>query len=590
MNIVTHNTLLQCKGVLNDKVAIIEQMDACKSICKFEFEGEYIYLRHRNSVQENVKKFINSLNITNIESDFVVFGLGSGEHILELTKIISPLSRILIVEPSVSVVKKFLSASYSEDILNNDNIILFLYDKSKMTEVMGEFLKAYNVANTKCGVFANYGEVYPEIFADVYGNFINIEKSMIIDLNTHIVHSQHFFKSFINNLKFIIESPRVNCIKGAYKNMPAVVVSAGPSLARNIHILKDFQEKFIIIAGGRTLKVLMDMGITPDFVCVIDPDTPALDVMKDSLECDIPLVYSEFTSYEVVEKYSGKKIFFTDTGAGNSIRNLFDEPIDNIYEAGSVAHVCTGLAQYLGCNAIIFVGQDFAYTNNKEHFDTENTNCELDKNVIYVEGIDREKVKSSKILTFYKFGIENFIEMNKEITFVNSTEGGANIKGTKIMKLQEALRIFGAKVKDRSIIEKRLENNISKSDKGNVENKIELAIRNIKIIREMCISALNSYKVYVEFKKNGYDNIESLAANFNSTNDMIFNSINELELINILLSPAFINIKGNPEFKEKNSMDIQEKNTIAIKRNTILYNNIVKASNELLNYIKNLEI
>lgn len=590
MNIVTYNTLLQCKTVLNDEAAIIEQSDDCKLIYKLEFEGEYIFLGHKDSVQKDVEKFINSLNITNIESDFVVFGLGSGEHILELIKIISPLSRILIVEPSASVIKKLLSIPYCDGILNNDNIMLFLYDKSKISEVMRGFLESYNVANTKCGVFANYGEVYPEIFADIYGTFINIEKNMIIDLNTHIVHSHHFFKSFINNLKFIIKSPRVNCIKEAYKDMPAVVVSAGPSLAHNIHILKDFQEKFIIIAGGRTLKVLMDMGITPDFVCVIDPDTPALDVMKDSLECDIPLVYSEFTSYEVVEKYSGKKIFFTDAGMGNSTRNLFDEAIDNIYEAGSVAHVCTGLAQYLGCNTIIFMGQDFAYTNNKEHFDVENTNAEPDKNVIYVEGIDGKEVKSTKILTFYKFGIENFIKMNKEIVFVNSTEGGANIKGTKIIKLQEALKNFGAKVKDKSIIEKRLENNISKEDKENVENKIAFAVRNIEIIREMCISAIGSYKTYVELKENGYDNIENLAANFNSTNDMIFNSINELELINILLSPAFINIKGNPEFKEKNNMNIQEKNAIAIKRNIILYNNIIKASNELLNYIKNLEI
>lgn len=590
MNVLTYNTILQCKAARTDGAAIIEQSDDCKLICKIEVEDEYIFLGHKDGVQNDVEKFINSLNITNLESDFVVFGLGSGEHILELIKRISPSSRILIVEPSVSVVKKFLSVSYSEDILNNDNVILFLYDKSIMPEVMGEFLESYNVANTKCGVFANYGEVYPEIFADIYGTFINIEKSMIIDLNTHIVHSQHFFKSFINNLKFIIKSPRVNCIKEAYKDMPAVVVSAGPSLAHNIHILKDFQEKFIIIAGGRTLKVLMDMGITPDFVCVIDPDTPALDVMKDSLGCDIPLIYSEFTSYEVVEKYLGKKIFFTDAGMGNSIRNLFDESIDNIYEAGSVAHVCTGLAQYLGCNAIIFVGQDFAYTNNKEHFDGEDANEELDKNVIYVKGIAGEKVKTSKILTFYKFGIENFIKMNKKIVFVNSTEGGANINGTKIMKLQDSLRLFGERVKDRSIIEKRLENNISKSDEENIEKKIAFAIRNIEIIREMCISAISSYNTYVELKEEGYDNIENLAANFNTTNDMIFNSINELELINILLSPAFININGNPEFKEKESMNIQEKNAIAIKRNIILYNNIVKASNELLNYIKNLEI
>lgn len=589
MNLVTFNTILESKNTIDDKNSVIEQSGDGKNICKINIEGKAVYIGDENNAQSDLEKFISSLNITNLESDFVILGLGSGEHILELMKEISSSSRILIVEPSADVIKKFLSIQYSKDILDNDNVILFLYDTSEMSQIMGEFLNADNVANTKCGVFANYGEIYPEIFADVYGTFIKIEKSTIVDLNTHIVHSHHFFKSFINNLKFIIKSPRVNCIKNAYKDMPAVVVSAGPSLKNNIHILKEFQENFIIITGGRTLKLLMDIGITPDFLCVIDPDTPALDVMKGSLEYDVPLLYSEFTSYEVVENYSGEKVFFTDVGMGNSTRNLFEENIDNIYEAGSVAHVCTGLAQYLGCKTIIFVGQDFAYTEDKQHFDTESAKLDLNKNIIYVEDINGEKIKTEKILNYYKLGIEKFIELNTEIVFINSTEGGANIKGTKVMKLYDAVRKFKLKIKDRSLIAKRLKENINSVNKEDIEDKIKFTVRNIEIIREMCVSALNLYKEYVEFKKSGYDNVENLAINFNTTNDMIFNSINELELINILLSPAFINIKGNPLFKEKNNMSIEEKNAIAIKRNIILYNNIVKASDELLFCIKNMQ-
>lgn len=590
MNLLTFNTLLQCKAEGDDESVVIEESEDNKKICKIKFKGEYKYFGDKSSVQKDVEKFINNLNITNIESDFVILGLGSGEHILSLISKSSSSSRILIVEPNSSVIKKFLSINYSKEILSNDNIILLLYNSEDISEMLGGFLNPYNVANTKCGVFANYGEMYPEVFTGIYETFINIQKSTIVDLNTHIVHSHHFFKSFINNLKFIIKSPRINCIKDAYKNMPAVIISAGPSLIKNVHKLKEFQENFIIITGGRTLKLLMDTGITPDFVCVIDPDTPALDVMKDSLKCNVPLVYSEFTSYEVLEKYSGEKVFFTDSGMGDSTRNLFEEDIDNIYEAGSVAHVCTGLAQYLGCTAIIFVGQDFAYTDDKEHFDGESAKKTSNKNMIYVKDINGEKIKTDKILNFYRLGIERFIDANKDIDFINSTEGGANIKGTEVMKLEDSIKKFKGLAKDKNIIEKLLKNGIRKIDKKNIENKMKFAVRTIEVIREMCSSAIDSYKSYVEFKTRGYDDIEALVINFNTTNSMIFSSINELELINILLSPALINIKGNPLFKEKSNMSIQEKNMIAIKRNIILYSNIVKASDELLFHIKNMEI
>lgn len=588
MNLVTFNIIFKCKACESDEEVIFEKSKDNKNIFRICLNGNNIYLGNKESVKDDVNDFIKTLNISNIESDFIILGLGTGEHILELIKKINSEARILIVEPNIQIIKEFMKLSYSKDIIENDNIILYLYSKDDILDIMDQFLNSNNIANTKCGVFANYGEVYPEIFTEIYSSFITVQKSIIMDLGTHVVHSYHFFKSFIYNFKFIIESPRVNCIKNIYEGMPAVVVSAGPSLLKNVHMLKEYQDQFIIITGGRTLKVLLDLGITPDFVCVIDPDTPAFDVMKDSLDSEVPLVYSEFTNYEVIRSYKGKKVFFTDVGMKDSIRNLFEEDIDGIYEGGSVAHVCAGLAVYLGCSSVVFIGQDFAYTDDKNHFNQEHINYKT-KNYFYVDDVYGKKVKIDDTLNLYKIAMEKFIEMNKKVTFINSTAGGANIQGTKIMNLTDALSSLKRKAKDKNKIKQILNESNNKLDKGKIINKMKLIAKNIEIIRELCVSALNSYNDYIEFKKDGYDDIESIANNFNITNSMIFSSIEELEIIDIMISPALINIVSNPLFKEKEGMSIEEKNEVTIKQNTILYSNIIKASNELLFYLKNME-
>ncbi len=130
------------------------------------------------------------------------------------------------------------------------------------------------------------------------------------------------------------------------------------------------------------------------------------------------------------------------------MNNLINKKVDSIIQGGSVAHVCMGLAIYLGCNNIIFIGQDLAYTGERLHSNsstlkTEGGNIGMYDDNIYVDDINGNKVRTSFELDAYRRYIEFYIPMLKNINFINSTEGGANIKGTKVMPLKESLNKYG---------------------------------------------------------------------------------------------------------------------------------------------------
>ena len=120
--------------------------------------------------------------------------------------------------------------------------------------------------------------------------------------------------------------------------------------------------------------------------------------------------------------------------------------------AGTVATLCLTTATYMGCNPIIFVGQDLAYTNMQTHavssqvFDKEKEN-KIQHNIKYIPGYYGEDVPSSEDLISFLNWIQGFIKTNPQTTYINATEGGAAIEGTIQKSLKEVVTEYNCKEK-----------------------------------------------------------------------------------------------------------------------------------------------
>ena len=176
-----------------------------------------------------------------------------------------------------------------------------------------------------------------------------------------------FIRNLIWNLDIINKSTSIDKIKGKYKDVPAIIVSAGPSLEENIKAMvrnKEALKNYLVVAGSRTLKALIENGIKPDIIVTIDPVDENYEMISEYINSDIPLAFYEYSNRKILSEYKGEKIYLSSilskvVGELNTLKS--------IYLGGSVAHTAVDVARTLACNPIIFAGQDLAYTYEKHH-------------------------------------------------------------------------------------------------------------------------------------------------------------------------------------------------------------------------------
>jgi hypothetical protein len=136
-----------------------------------------------------------------------------------------------------------------------------------------------------------------------------------------------------------------------------------------------------------------------------------------------------------------KKRIFCGNSEEDIARQIININYDVLPQGGTVAHLCTSLAAYMGCKNIILIGQDLAYTENKIHDETsfdekqENNDAKKQRNtLIETRGNYEEKVITDYSMNNMRIWFEKLIDKNPEYNYINCTEGGAFINGTKVQK------------------------------------------------------------------------------------------------------------------------------------------------------------
>ncbi len=167
------------------------------------------------------------------------------------------------------------------------------------------------------------------------------------------------------NLRHIARWPSVAALRGPLAGMPMVIVAPGPSLSRNVDLLRRLEGRAVICTFSRTLKALAAAGVTPDLVLVLDP----LDlryhfegVPVDGIEALVLGLSVHPGLYEMPVK----RVF---TFSGNSlierwIADAFDEHLE-VPTSASVATSAFSLARAWGCDPVILVGQDLAFPDGQ---------------------------------------------------------------------------------------------------------------------------------------------------------------------------------------------------------------------------------
>lgn len=389
--------------------------------------------------------------IWNLGSKIFVYGLGNGMYVRKFLERAREDCSIVVHEPSFRIFKKVLNEFDISDLLENKRLF-FTFWPGEENQIMEEYYRRTlgytDLDSSKGAQYLNYTRMFPKECM----NFVQaISSSRNVALADRIVierFGDNFLNNLFNNLHYFVESKSLfELINRSEKGLPAIAVSAGPSLDKNIKELKRAKGKAIIISTDTAMRPLCNNGIIPDIGIIVDGKKDARYISNEVAQ-KVPLVCGTKSGNEFLSLHKGDKYFIYDncTHIEAFFRSI-DKVFPNLEAGGSVATVCFDLAKEFEAKCIILVGQDLAYTGDKTHSaDTvrgeKKTAVEDLEHPVMSVDIYGNPIRTSREFDAYREWFEIQIEKNPDLNVIDATEGGVKIKGTKIMTLDDAINTY----------------------------------------------------------------------------------------------------------------------------------------------------
>ncbi|HQD50401.1 MAG TPA: DUF115 domain-containing protein [Defluviitaleaceae bacterium] len=563
--------------------------DDCYTL-KLKYLDRELYLHSKYSPIKEAERFVEKIKDFNIKTVFIIYGMGLGYHILELMKYLHEENSLIIIEPNEEVLSKAFSVFDWTKLLNRKKTHLFTgTDRQAINLLLGEFVDITNAENIQFLTFSQYDKIYPEFYKVVYEEIKNYVSLFKISKNTKTHFWNKYNENFFNNLTKMVHEHSINDLKGQFNNVPAFIVSAGPSLDKNIKALRQVQNRGLIFSGGRTLTALIHNNIRPHFVVSMDPGIAAYEVLQEHKKHDIPLITTVVSNDEVIQAHQGDQFYIANSEYTGLIHYFTKKEMDILPLGASVANASAAIALYLGCNPIIFVGQDLAYTDGKYHAQS----CQIgqeetdEDDRFEVEGIYGGKVWTNSVWYTFLMWMEKFIYHSSGKLFIDATEGGAKIHGTEILTLKESIEKYCQKTFD---VDEKLKEIISNHEKVYQNEKLKTLLNNLKNNLDKLDKI--SDKALKDLEEVYHCDIESITIEHTRPFRVFEEQINKMMKdnpgIKDILIRVFEEINSNNDFIEKVNETEKEKLEKIIKRNQEFYRQIKITVKSIEGFIENL--
>lgn len=408
--------------------------------------------------KDNIRCFINSaynieremeMTFKGIKKDtgvFIIFGIGSGYIIDYIKREFKNVEKVIFIEPCLEIMKVYLRNYDLQKVDKKFTKVEYIINESE--DKIAPYFKETIAGSNSQGVVFVSQVAYRSLFRQYYNN---LSKMVVKEINTALISvntgNRNTYRLVANtirnlNVKSVALSEKIHI----FKNRPAIIVSAGPSLNKNMHLLKEVNNKAMIFAVGSSTKILESNGIIPHFRVAFSPHTQEIDIFKNLKRKDIPFIHTDMLYYKVNEIYDGPRFRMVSTT--NYLAKYVYEKANikqlKLHTSVSVANTTFELLCMAGCSEIILIGQDMAFTGMTNYAEGAVNNFDITGKESYTfieKDIYGNDVVTKRPFMFIKEVFENAITRykNKGIRFYNATEGGLPIDGTEIITLKEKL-------------------------------------------------------------------------------------------------------------------------------------------------------
>ncbi|WP_274309190.1 motility associated factor glycosyltransferase family protein [Solibacillus daqui] len=520
------------------------------------------YLHSKYNPLKEAKTFVEKNY--KVGKTIILYGYGLG-YIEDFYKKVRKLNeKIIVIDPFLKI-----------DKINEMNV--FYIDCEKVNHLSSYLENA--LTDTDSGlVEIIYSPNYRNIDKDKYDETMEIVsnslKAKIINYNTIQSLAWVWYENFIDNLKFVMQDTTITEQFGKY-SCPVVVVAGGPSLTKQLPLLKSIKGKCLILSAGSTIRTLLKHGIEPDFIVNVDGGEKNLEHFEQLEDSKINYLYGLQSTAKIRGKFSGECFYFSPMSEplSNKFIKRYIPNIKKIEGGVSVATYTTAIAAYLSSGPIALIGQDLAYTNNQSHADGNAQQVikyyEEDHFYKKITGYYGDEVFSDATLISMKDNLEKVLSTfsEKRNNFYNCTEGGAKIN-------------FIEQIPFATFIEKYIQENIPLIE-GDFYK--EESIDNYKNFLQKGIQLINTRELGVN------KCIVSLENNNNRT-DLLKSELNKcnkvIEELNLQGIVNQIQLKINKEFRPISHETIEEQIELFIRKNKFMFKELLemlKKTREIFN-------
>ncbi|EAL2958318.1 motility associated factor glycosyltransferase family protein, partial [Campylobacter coli] len=320
-------------------------------------------------------------------------------------------------------------------VLNTNKLEIQDYNELCSSKPFFQFSRIYFLE-----LMSHYYERFHEDVLELNKKLAENFKNSIVSHGNDPLDALQGIEQFVYNLPQMITHPSYKELLSKRKGISdtAIIVSTGPSLTKQLPLLKKYASKATIFCADSSYPILAKHGIKPDYVCMLERTEITAEFFNHDFgefDKDIIFICAGVVHPKAIEYLKGRNRKYL------IIPRYLYFPIyiklkyfDFLYNTPSVAHMSYFLSVLLNHKNIIFIGQDLAYAENgnshpDDYQNSANYESQMYEHILTEAYGGKKEIKTHEFWIFFKQILEAMI-IKYHITTYNCTEGGARIEGT----------------------------------------------------------------------------------------------------------------------------------------------------------------
>jgi hypothetical protein len=428
-------------------------------------DGRVVSLHSRYDPVAEARKLVGSVRVDGPVA-FYLLGMGLGYHLEEVFERASSEALFFVFEADLGVMRAAMEKRDLTPLIRSGRVMFFTSaDKADLFLKLTPHAAMCSMGLEGVTHSPSLG-LHPAFYRQVHEWLTEFAAFGRTSLNTLVLNGRRTAQNVTRNIATYATTPSVSQLKDAYKGKPAIIVSAGPSLRKNEHLLKDADGRAVIIAVQTILQPLLDMGIEPQFVTSLDyHDISTRYYEKLPRDLKTQLVAEAKASPRIFDAFPGPVWTLGNAYADSLLREMTGRgglEKGRLSSGATVAHLAFYLAEHLGCDPLIFVGQDLGFSDGLAYSPGTNIDDvwrpELNRfctvEMRQWEFIARERpilrkipdqegrgmYTEERLFTYLQQFERDFLRTKSRV--IDATEGGARKRGATVMTLRDALDQF----------------------------------------------------------------------------------------------------------------------------------------------------